>query len=54
MSSSTTPPDLTDDLLARQCLELRASIRRMFAEARVEVARWSLPATPPREVRRGS
>jgi hypothetical protein len=46
--------DLTDDTLARQCLELRDRLRSMFDEARAAVARWDLPATPPRSTRRGS
>lgn len=45
--------DLTDDTLARQCLELRQIIRGWFAEAKAEVAAWDLPAMPPREARRG-
>ena len=45
--------DLTDDTLARQCLELRNIIRGWFEEAKAEVAAWDLPAVAPKEARRG-
>jgi len=45
--------DLTDDTLARQCLELRDRLRQQFAAARLEVARWMPRPYPTEEARRG-
>jgi len=44
--------DYTDDLLARQCLELRNRLRAAFEQAKAIVALWDLPASAPEESRR--
>lgn len=43
--------DLTDDTLARQCLEARDRIRAMFAQARIEASRWTPKPYPTKETR---
>jgi hypothetical protein len=44
-------PDLTDDVLARRCLELRNWIRRQFEEAQVVASVWTPRPCPPRKAR---
>lgn len=46
-------PDLTDDVLARRCLELRNWLRRQFEDARVVASVWTPRPCPPKAGHRG-